>query len=472
MAMYDVVQDTLSKHSAIMGTEIELRFRVPPTLFHTVRKQYAQDRKTIRSVSEMLYCDATDLRCVDGIWQRKRTAQIERLPSPVYSTLVVAVESPAAAPSSTGTYRRIERERWSYTVGDWRVDFTTSSRSSNIEIEYIADVSVLQENARTRGDLCGLMEVLHVVTVCMAFSAFGQARYWAPGTPEMPFVRMDQSACPVPRRQREDLVRLMQRNQPVSLSADVRIVERPLLSLKLDGVRITLVVLSYRGNWYAIAICRRGSAWWVPCLGASSPMVLDCEYMAARREFVVFDIYESHGRLLQTPYSERLHLLRETSLPEFARHTISMKTFYPVCVLSSVWFTQESEKYKSDGVVLHDSSARLDSVARMYKWKPVHTVDLYVGNDGILMDGSYTAFLNTCRDHRHVLTKGDIWECKIVGTSVHPVQRRRDKIRANARHVCREILRAHQSNLQIEDIAVLLAGDGAIARGRGKRART
>ena len=472
--MYDIVQDTLSKHSAIMGTEIEFRFRLPEHLFDTVRVQYAQGHEAECVSSALLYCDSTDLRCVDGIWQRKRTAQVERLPCAVRSTLVVAVESPAAEPSCIGEFHPVRRSRWSYGAGSWRVDFTTSRRASNIEVEYVGDVAALQENARARGDLCGLMRTLRDVIACMAFSAFGQVRYWQPGTADIPFVRMDLGACPVPKRRRDEMVRLMQRNQPVSLTADARIVERPVISLKLDGVRLTLIVLCIRGDWYCIAICRRGLAWWIPCMSATSPMVLDCEYMATRREFVVFDMYECNNNSIFTPYSACLHLLGETALPLLVRHAVTIKTFYPACALSCEWYAQQSQQYQSDGIVIHDSSARLDSVARMYKWKPSHTVDLYVGDGGVLMDGSYTAFLTTSSQDGHVLAKGEIWECSIVGTSVHPVRCRRDKVRANARHVCREILRAHQSNLLIDDVVDLLANSATAPTrpSRRKRVRT
>jgi len=79
----------------------------------------------------------------------------------------------------------------------------------------------------------------------------------------------------------------------------------------------------------------------------------------------------------------------------------------------------------------------------MYKWKPVHTVDLMVDRKRRMVDSSYRVFMPCCAGHGKSLKKGDIWECAIEDEHVRPLCRRRDKTRANAPHVCNEIASAH-----------------------------
>ena len=107
---------------------------------------------------------------------------------------------------------------------------------------------------------------------------------------------------------------------------------------------------------------------------------------------------------------------------------------------------------------MHSGTSLLGEYGKLYKWKPEHTVDLYVGNDGVLMDGSFTAFMQVARNHGKQLQKGDVWECTFEPDekSVRPRLRRNDKSKANARHVCREIRKAHQAALSIDDVRNLL----------------
>jgi ATP-dependent DNA ligase len=221
--------------------------------------------------------------------------------------------------------------------------------------------------------------------------------------------------------------------------------EVALVSLKYDGVRVQVVVEPP----YAYGICRRGYTWSIPILHGDR-MVLDCEYMQDSRSFIVFDMFEHKGKALTTSYSMRLATLATVVLPVLMGYSMKAKVVYPACALTNEWY--EKAGADVDGVIVHDGVARLGEVARLYKWKPVHTVDLYVGPGGVLMDGKYTAFMSTGSK----LTCGEIWECRFEGNVVVPVKRRTDKSRANARHVCREIRKAHESGLSATDVGRML----------------
>jgi len=203
-------------------------------------------------------------------------------------------------------------------------------------------------------------------------------------------------------------------------------------------------------------------------------MILDCEYVHATRTFVVFDVFSVRGRMLTEEYRHRLRVLAGLQLPVLAGElNMRPKTVYPLCALTLEWYTGlcDAEPH-IDGIIVHNGGSVLGAPSTMYKWKPVHTVDLYVGPDGTMMDGKYTEFRPLEPDHGMKLTTGDIWECVFAqdGASVRPVRRRVDKPRANARHVCREILKAHCDNLSVSDARCILNVPSNVIR-QSKRKR-
>jgi len=197
-------------------------------------------------------------------------------------------------------------------------------------------------------------------------------------------------------------------------------------------------------------------------------MTLDCEYVHATRTFVVFDVFGIHG-----DYRQRLRELASLQLPVLAGFQLVRKVLYPLCALTESWYEERLlEEPSIDGVIIHCGSAVLGRSTTMYKWKPEHTVDLYVGPSQQMMDGRYTAFLRL-DDARvqPVLVKGEIWECAFTqnGTCVQPMRRRVDKPRANARHVCREILQAHTDNLSLSAVRTILTVAAPIRTSKRKR---
>jgi len=200
-------------------------------------------------------------------------------------------------------------------------------------------------------------------------------------------------------------------------------------------------------------------------------VVLDCEYIHASRTFVVFDVFGVRGKILSSDYRQRLHDLAGVQLPVLAGIQVVKKVIYPLCVLTQSWYDEMKTGRNVDGVVIHNGSALLGRSFVMYKWKPDHTVDLYVGPSQQMMDGRYTDFLPLDPDNSQALGHGEIWECAFTrsGTHVQPIRRRIDKPRANARHVCREILRAHLDNISICDVQRILQSADMERKSKRKR---
>jgi len=452
MAMlYDVVCDELQRDDIPDDAEIEVRVPVAASLVDTLRLlMFGRSALCTYSCTSLQYNDKTDIRCVDGTWQRKRNLLYTRLPSKVRCSLVVSVESPARPPQLP--FRSARRERWSYNREAWRVDFTRGERNSNIEVEYIGAISSLGSS------LASLRSILDNVMACMAYSVYGKGT--EPGVVDMPFVRMDMQRCPVTRVQRQSLVDTMQRCQPISLLARSPALRHPLVSLKYDGVRVSLSVVRRAAGCCVVGVCRRGLPWSIPCLSADVEMSLDCEYVHATRTFIVFDLLLLRGRTPTADYRTRLRDLAQLRLPVLACGlAIECKTMYPMCALTPSWYA--SKAALCDGLILHDGEAKLSAVSAMYKWKTSHTVDLYVSTAGTMMDGKYTDFLPLCSGHGKTLVKGDIWECAFEqgGACVRPLRCRRDKPRANARHVCREIRQAFRDDLSADDVRVQMTQD-------------
>lgn len=459
---YDIIQDTVAACQVMDGTEIEIRVPVAEVCFPVLRQQLHFEDDMVYNESTLCYMDGSDLRCIDGKWQRKRLVTRVPLPAARHMSLCVAVESPVAPPHVSKQWHQIVRKRWTYRLSSaWQLVFTCSKRCSNVEIEYTGDLRQLQSVARAQAcrrerprDVLGLSTVLDPVLACLSFVNYGSPIDWHGGTRVMPFICLRRRACPLPKVYVRQLCAQMQVCQPKSLSRTMVVPERPLVSLKLDGVRMVLHVAQAG----VCAICRKGQTWHIPTMHITETMVLDCEFIAASRKFVVFDVYESHGKKLTQDYSSRLFTLQKLRLPKLYGATIEVKVVHPYCVLSDAWYENQCQEHQADGIVVHSGTSLLNGHAYLYKWKPVHTVDLYVGHSGDLCDGSYTPFLPACADHGCVLQKGEIWECAFTDDckAVRPLCRRTDKYGANARHVCREIRNAHKDALQLMDVRALL----------------
>ena len=67
------VRDVLQKHaSSLPHAEVEFRLPVPFQYFDSIHECYAHEKTSTLTESQLQYADLTDLRCVNGKWQRKR----------------------------------------------------------------------------------------------------------------------------------------------------------------------------------------------------------------------------------------------------------------------------------------------------------------------------------------------------------------------------------------------------------------
>ena len=447
--MYALIQDTLAACEDIEGSEVEFRVPLPQHVFHNVHAYFKQTKSNSFSEAQISYADATDLRCIDNVWQRKRLVTRVSLPALRQMSLCISVESPACEPTLPYDWNTCMRRRWTYDYDMWKVMFTNSNRGCNVEIEFTGCLSALRQSARAQDDLCGLSTALNDVVACLTFVNCGKSKDWLSDT--LPFVRVRKTACRLSSRRCNYLTGLMRKCQPVSMTRDIVVPERPLVSAKCNGVRMVLDCNAQA----TYGLCRKNKVWFVPCLQAATSMVLDCEYVEHLNQFIVFDIFELNGKQLKEDYSQRLNMLATIALPCILRATIEVKVVYPPCALSNEWLSKQNN---ADGVIVHSGTSTLSQYSQLYKWKPQHTVDLYVGKDNQLMDGSFTPFMQLATNHGKNLKKGDVWECTFDSDnkSVRPLFRRKDKSTANARHVCREIRKAHQAALTIDDVRCIL----------------
>lgn len=458
--LHDVVCDALQSSDIPRNAEVEFRVPVEPHVVNTLRLlMFGKTADCVYKRSTFQYHDSTDVRCVDGVWQRKRNLMHMRLPGALRAYLVVSVESAALPPALQFTTAR--RERWTYTRGPWNVDFTCGTRNSNVELEYTGNIDALSSSYKS------MQSLLNQLLSCAAYRVFGScsSKY----TANLPFVCMNTMKCPVSYRQRKALVAIMQACQPVSLRAKCPALRCPLLSLKYDGVRLALCIEHHASGWCAVGVCRRALPWHVPCLHATTEMVLDCEYVENTRTFIVFDLLSLRNQKPRADYRGRLREIANLQLPELScGFSVQPKTIYPMCALTNSWYASESGE--CDGVIIHDGVATLGAPCTMYKWKPKHTIDLYVGPSGEMMDGSYTHFLPQSASHGMSLKQGQVWECAFTdaGTRVCPIQLRHDKDRANARHVCREILQAYKDDLDANDVRVQMLQNTVVRTSKRK----
>ena len=95
----------------------------------------------------------------------------------------------------------------------------------------------------------------------------------------------------------------------------------------------------------------------------------------------------------------------------------------------------------------------------MYKWKQVHTIDLEYTVRGYFVDTSRRVSLKCVADHGMNLKRGHVWECSIEGDMMaRPLRHRKDKDHANTSITCKDIFRAHEAAITIDDLS-LMAGN-------------
>ena len=437
---------------------------MPAQYFDSIHACYAHGKTSTVSESQLRYADLTDLRCVNGKWQRKRKVASVRAAAPVPCRLCISVESPAAPTKLHVAWINCTKRRWSYLYGDWRVDFTRSARSCNIEIEYVNSVTELTALVASGPDSMPQLElVMHDLAPFCAILMFGRRREEPMhDTPGIPFPCFCSWRQPLPPEARAYYRRIMQQMQPVSLYHALPADMDPLVSLKYDGTRIVLCVMRHQASGLPLVcgLARKTKTHCIPCAGVEQEMVLDCEFMEAERRFVVFDVYEVDQQPLKyKPYVWRLNMLQRLHLPTLlGGYTICVKTFYPAAAITKKWYNEQDHS-RIDGLVIHNKNDVLGNKAVLFKWKPQHTVDLVVNSRGDLVDSDHgKPFMRLAPGPGCLLQHGQVWECTLDDTNtwVTPVRQRHDKAWANPRHVLADIKRAHTAHYTIEVVGRML----------------
>lgn len=440
--MLQHARDVLRVAPKTPETEIEFRFAVHASFFDIAHGHWISWwANTVDPTHSVVLCNNdSDLRCVDGKWERKRI--VDRLKVPVAGRLRavmgVSVESSAIAPDdTTGWNIERRRKRWTYSFPGWDVSWTLT-RQTEIEIEFTGDIRELIDSK----DLCKLERPLSIVIACLAFEVDNRS-YLTRGE-RVPYVRATKNkrSCGV------DMLRYMQRamrtQQPVSLRHHRSIHRGEIcVSLKYDGTRAMLFVTRKHGVPVCWMLMRDRMMYSVPCLDCDTPMIIDGELMGDK--FVAFDILHLDGRNLNNlPFQRRIHVLQEQDMPTMLPFVITVKQFYPLNYPAE--FADAANADDVDGVILHVMNATVFDNRSMYKWKKSHTLDVHIrDNKAYAEDGILE--LSVSRE----VTDG-LWECRICSDSLVPVKVRTDKSTANALHVCNEIIDAHKSNIDLSDV--------------------
>ena len=444
LMMLQQARDVLTTSPKTSATEIEFRFHVPLRLFEQSRNNwvhwYARD---VDPVSSVVQCNNdSDLRCVDGNWERKRV--VDRLNMRVSGKLAcrmsVAVESAAVAPPDVSQWNVTRhRKRWTYGLDDWVVSWTELADSSEVEIEFAGDI----ERLTTSEDMCRLHIPFKIVVACLSFMIHA-GPYCEPGI-ACNFVRSRKNHCTCGIETHAYMQRCMRAQQPVSLSCSrSRRIGEVCVSLKLDGIRAMLffdIVNTVPVCWMML---RDGKMYSIPCIECDVSMILDGEWVGDT--FTAFDIAGlNHVSFASMSFKRRLKALRSVSLPTVLPFTVDIKQFYPIRFPEE--FVEQVSAAGVDGVIIHSTDAPLlGRGVPMYKWKQHHTIDVHcVDGEAFAENGSLDIQFTDP-------PANGLWECRVVGASLHPLKRRTDKTTANALHVCNEILEAHASGIDILDI--------------------
>lgn len=459
------IRDVLQAHaSSLPHAEVEFRVPVPYQYFDSIHDCYAHGKTSTLTESQLRYADLTDLRCVDGEWQRKRKVAAVRVRGAVPYKLCISVESPAAPTKLRVAWINCTKRRWSYLFGDWRVDFTRSARACNIEIEYVHGIAELVALVASGPDSLVQLDTLmaDLAPFCTVL-AFGLRReesmYDNPG---VPFPCIYTFRQPIPTPARAHYRRLMSQMQPVSLYEALPTDMDPVVSLKYDGVRMVLCAIRHEASGLDMVcgLTRKTKTHCIPCAGVEQEMVLDCEFMESERRFVVFDVFEIDQQPVKyKPYVWRLNRLRQLCLPKLlGGYEICIKAFYPAAAVTAKWYNEQDQS-RIDGLIIHNKNDVLGNKAVMFKWKPQHTVDMVANSRGVLVDSDHgKPFMRMKPDHGMPLQHGQIWECTMDETTkfIIPMRQRHDKNYGNPLHVLTDVKRAHAAAYSIADVGRML----------------
>lgn len=236
-----------------------------------------------------------------------------------------------------------------------------------------------------------------------------------------------------------------------------------LVSLKADGVRhVLMLTRSSENEPTAVLINRRFDMFeisiWADLEFFENGTLFDGEFVRCKDSsymYIVFDIIRMNGDYVgDQPYSKRLSIVeRVCEIPQAVHSTreiedliidekkvvagentfqfqLATKPFVVLKQALALWAEKNTFKFKSDGVIMApaQSTYKMMTSKDIYKWKPLHTIDVMVASDPqgklelslgvsphILKASSGTLFF-----------EGKDWQCKLVKNVVLDAEENRE----------------------------------------------
>lgn len=435
--------------------EIEMRIPIGEQYFDTAREWFDNGENAQCSCSTIQYSDCDDLRCVDGTWENKRVidASHVHILGEMRAKVVASVELPAMTPTDVRLYNLVrKRRRWSYKIGNWRVDWSRTQDWCNVETEWLGrEVSDLA----TDRSLDNLGAVLRRLIPCVAFLAFPDSVVCknSHGVHIKPYHSIGLRT----RREVEDCIRCQ---QPLSLRREnIEQCINWLVSVKYDGQRYAMIFIPVDGLYVCFSFGRisvRNRAAYHPCQNCTRPMILDGELMDDG-QFIAFDLISLDSRMCKhQTFRERIDILSKLELPTLYNKKVKVKQFWPAADVAEAR-AQEGEA--SDGLVFHDPSGALTQNTTMFKWKPSHqhTVDLKINKDYVLRTRK-VRIQTLDPAHQDTCKPGEIWEFRFNTdtNTLTPVRPRHDKEFPNSDATYRDVKQAFKDNIEFDDLVDVL----------------
>ncbi len=182
-------------------------------------------------------------------------------------------------------------------------------------------------------------------------------------------------------------------------------------ALKTDGVRSMLLMTMYENSPIAVLIDRkmdcREIEIWAP-RGYFDDTLYDGEIVTEESEtvdridvFLTFDMYVNQGTsmllddyttridsmnksILETTSSENIECsvaeMNKVYIPSLTGMIIRPKCILPVSEVRSVWTRRLNTPHLNDGIIFTPNTTVM-ATTRVYKWKPLHTIDVHIFRD-------------------------------------------------------------------------------------------
>lgn len=182
--------------------------------------------------------------------------------------------------------------------------------------------------------------------------------------------------CPCPRSLMEDnLPRLRKGNFVVGE--------------KTNGTRMFLMLgwNHHQGN-YAVLIDRAYHIFHAPITARNDSLyqgtLVDGEWEPQTCTYTVFDVVASAGRLRKNKrFKDRYSSYRKLTEQLHGEVRIRAKAWHPLAHTAALWARMQEQNSDADGLIFQSQDAKLKPGIQdgVFKWKPSHTLDLYLHTD-------------------------------------------------------------------------------------------